>query len=69
MVYTGTAREGGSMKRSIGDDVDAQGISAAYDNGVLSVVIPIAERAKPRKIQIDSVGSRGSKVVTARPPP
>lgn len=39
---------------SIGDDVDADGISASYDNGVLSVIIPIADRAKPRKIQVET---------------
>lgn len=50
---------------TIGDDVDAQSISATYDNGVLSVMIPIAERAKPRKVQIESVGSQGTKAVTA----
>ncbi|MET0799498.1 MAG: Hsp20 family protein, partial [Rhodococcus sp. (in: high G+C Gram-positive bacteria)] len=27
-------------------------ISASYDNGVLTVTIPLAERAKPRKIEI-----------------
>lgn len=50
---------------TIGDDVDAQGIHATYSNGVLSVVIPIAERAKPRKIQIESIGSHDAKAVTA----
>ncbi|WP_416445399.1 Hsp20/alpha crystallin family protein [Leucobacter sp. HNU] len=49
---------------TIGDDVDAQGISASYDNGVLSVMIPIAERAKPRKIQIESASSHRPKAVT-----
>ncbi|MEU0494808.1 Hsp20/alpha crystallin family protein [Mycobacterium sp. NPDC006124] len=37
---------------SLGDGVDATAISATYENGVLSVTIPIAERAKPRKVQI-----------------
>ncbi|WP_332668030.1 Hsp20/alpha crystallin family protein [Aeromicrobium sp.] len=37
---------------SLGDGVDTEGISAHYDNGVLSVVIPVSERAKPRKIDI-----------------
>ena len=37
---------------SLGDGVDAERISASYDNGVLTVIIPVAERAKPRKIQI-----------------
>jgi HSP20 family protein len=39
---------------TIGDDVDTDGITAHYDNGVLSVTIPIAEHAKPRKIEITS---------------
>jgi HSP20 family protein len=37
---------------SLGDGADAAKISASYDNGVLTVMIPIAERAKPRKIEI-----------------
>ncbi|OJX73100.1 Hsp20/alpha crystallin family protein [Leifsonia sp. 71-9] len=50
---------------TIGDDVDAEAISASYDNGVLSVVIPIAERAKPRKIQVESAAENGRKAVAA----
>jgi HSP20 family protein len=37
---------------NLGDGTDPERISASYDNGVLTVTIPIAERAKPRKIQI-----------------
>ncbi|WP_406270440.1 Hsp20/alpha crystallin family protein [Nocardia sp. NBC_00881] len=37
---------------SLGDNVDADKINATYNNGVLSVTIPIAERAKPRRIEI-----------------
>ncbi len=37
---------------SLGENVDADRISATYNNGVLSVTIPIAERAKPRRIEI-----------------
>lgn len=37
---------------SLGEGVDAQQISAHYDNGVLSVIIPISEKAKPRKIEV-----------------
>ncbi|MCP2277066.1 HSP20 family protein [Nocardia amikacinitolerans] len=37
---------------SLGDNVDTDKISATYNNGVLSVTIPIAERAKPRRIEI-----------------
>ncbi|WP_426625330.1 Hsp20/alpha crystallin family protein [Leifsonia sp. McL0607] len=50
---------------TIGDDVAADRISANYDNGVLSVVIPIADRAKPRKIQVESVTEHGHKAVNA----
>ncbi|WP_278259852.1 hypothetical protein [Nocardioides convexus] len=27
-------------------------MDASYDNGVLRLVIPVAEKAKPRKIQV-----------------
>ena len=37
---------------TLGDGVDAERITANYEHGVLSVIVPMAERAKPRKIQI-----------------
>jgi HSP20 family protein len=37
---------------SLADGIDASAISATYDNGVLTVTIPLAEKAKPRKIEI-----------------
>jgi HSP20 family protein len=37
---------------SLGDGIDAARISATYENGVLTVTIPLAERARPRKIDI-----------------
>jgi len=39
---------------SLGDGVASESISAHYDNGVLSVIIPVSEKAKPRKIEITS---------------
>ncbi|GAA4685379.1 Hsp20 family protein [Gordonia humi] len=50
-----TERFSGSLRRQIalGDGVDAGKISASYDNGVLSVTIPLAEAAKPRKISVE----------------
>lgn len=39
---------------SIGEGVDTAGISASYDNGVLSVIIPLSEKAKPRKIAVET---------------
>jgi HSP20 family protein len=43
-------------------DVDADGIDAKLDDGVLNVRIPKAEKAKPRRIQIGSAhGGNASK--------
>lgn len=39
---------------TLGDGVDAEKITANYEHGVLSVIIPVAERAKPRKIPVAS---------------
>ncbi|WP_016881983.1 Hsp20 family protein [Rhodococcus sp. DK17] len=37
---------------SLGENIDVDRISASYDNGVLSVILPVAERAKPRRIEV-----------------
>ena len=37
---------------ALGDDIDADRISATYANGVLTVTLPVAERAKPRRVEI-----------------
>jgi HSP20 family protein len=39
---------------SLGDNVDAEHIEAAYHDGVLTVHVPLAEQARPRKIAITS---------------
>lgn len=39
---------------TLGEGVDLDGISASYESGVLSVIIPVSERAKPRKIMVES---------------
>ena len=46
----------GTYKRqlSISDDIDAEQIEASYDNGVLTVTLPIAAKAKPRRIEVSS---------------
>lgn len=48
---------------TLGDGVDLENITANYEHGVLSVIIPVAERAKPRKIQI-AAGSSGQGSMT-----
>ena len=52
----------GSYRRqlSLGEGVDAAAISATYENGVLTVTIPLAERAKPRKIDVAHGGGQKS---------
>jgi len=40
----------------LGDNLDTEHISASYDTGVLTLQIPVAEQAKPRKIEITSKG-------------
>lgn len=41
-----------SRQLVLGDNLDLERIDASYDNGVLRLVIPVAEKAKPRKIQV-----------------
>jgi HSP20 family protein len=41
-----------SRQLFLGDSLDTEHIDAAYANGVLTLRIPVAERAKPRKIEI-----------------
>ncbi len=39
---------------TLGDGVDLEHIAATYSNGVLTLTLPVAEAAKPRKIAVDS---------------
>ena len=41
-----------SRQLILGDNLDTDRISASYDSGVLTLLIPVAEQAKPRKISI-----------------
>jgi len=45
-----------SRQLMLGDNLDTEHITASYDAGVLTLQIPIAEKAKPRKITITSKG-------------
>jgi HSP20 family protein len=36
----------------LGENLDAERLNATYDLGVLTITIPVAEQAKPRKVQI-----------------
>ena len=37
---------------SLSDTIDAEKIDAAYNNGVLTVRLPLLEKAQPRKVEI-----------------
>ena len=41
-----------SRQLVLGDNLDLDRIEAGYDDGVLRLVVPVAEKAKPRKIEI-----------------
>ena len=45
-----------SRQLVLGDNLDTEHITATYDAGVLSLDIPVAETAKPRKIAVGSNG-------------
>jgi HSP20 family protein len=47
-----------SRQLFLGDTLDADRVEASYDAGVLTLRIPVAEKAKPRKIEI--AGGRSS---------
>jgi HSP20 family protein len=58
-------RAQGSFTRQLflGESLDTDRIEASYDNGVLTVTIPVAESAKPRKVEI-SAGNGKAKAIT-----
>src|SRR5687767_5447075 len=41
-----------SRQLVLGDNLDLENIEAAYADGVLRLVVPVAEKAKPRKIEV-----------------
>ena len=47
-----------SRQLVLGDNLDLDRIEASHDSGVLRLVVPVAERAKPRKIEVATDDSR-----------
>ena len=47
-----------SRQLILGDNLDTESVGASYSSGVLTVRIPVAEQAKPRKIQISHEADR-----------
>lgn len=48
-----------SRTLQLGDNLDTEGLEADYEDGVLHLTIPVADKAKPRKVEV------GRKAVTS----
>jgi HSP20 family protein len=58
-VVANERRQGAfSRQLLLGDGLDTEEIEASYENGVLSVTIPVASSAKPRRIEVQSESSQ-----------
>ncbi len=57
-----------SRQLVLGDNLDLDQIEAAYDDGVLRLVVPVAEKAKPRKIEISSTAPQETAQIEAQQP-
>ena len=53
-----------SRQLIVGDNLDTERIEASYDAGVLTLEIPVAERAKPRKISIANANGQRRAITT-----
>ncbi|MGN6503392.1 MAG: Hsp20/alpha crystallin family protein [Pseudolysinimonas sp.] len=62
VTYLARERRTGTFLRrfTLGQNVDTTGITAGYDNGVLTVTVPVAEKAKPRKIEVATAPAKPS---------
>lgn len=69
VTWIARERAAGSFLRqfTLSQGIETSGISASYENGVLSIVIPVAEKAKPRKIAVQAVPSSASVSTPAEP--
>lgn len=56
MVAAERARGVFTRQLFLGDTLDVDHIQASYEAGVLALRIPVAEQAKPRKIEVTSSG-------------
>jgi HSP20 family protein len=51
-----------SRQLFLGETLDAEHVAASYEAGVLTLRIPVAERAKPRKISVTSNGKHAQAI-------
>lgn len=54
MQVIASERPQGTFTRSLfmGENLDLDNIEAGYENGVLTLTVPVADQAKPRKISV-----------------
>ena len=46
-----------SRQLYLGENLDTEGVKAGYENGVLTITIPVSQKVRPRKIEISGGGS------------
>src|SRR5437867_2638608 len=65
-----TERAQGVFSRQLflGEGLDRDSIAALYEDGVLTVTIPVAEQAKPRRVEVAHVGGEARAVEAASSP-
>lgn len=54
-----------SRQLFLGDALDTDHVSATYEHGVLTLRIPVAEKAKPRKVEIQGISKDDTLSITA----
>ena len=65
MLATERAKGLFSRQLVLGDNLDLEKINASYTDGVLRLVVPVAEKAKPRKIAINHTDDSGTPALNA----
>jgi HSP20 family protein len=54
-----------SRQLVLGDNLDLDHIEASYADGVLSLRVPVAEKAKPRKIEVKTGSTDDTRAINA----
>jgi HSP20 family protein len=54
-----------SRQLFLGDSLDPDHIAANYEHGVLTITIPVADAAKPRKVEISASTGNGQAAIAA----
>lgn len=54
-----------SRQLVLGDNLDLEKLKANYDGGVLRLEVPVAERAKPRKVEVTSTSTGEQTAISA----